>query len=56
MNIYIYRWGNNPARVKLKGRKCRVLARGSMNSCMVKFLDTGERQIISRNALRKWEV
>ena len=49
---YKYAWGNNPKRLTLKGRKCRVVARGKMNSCMVEFED-GQREVISRNALRK---
>ena len=49
---YEYRWGNNPKRATLKGRKCRVLARGKMNSCMVEF-ENGQRECVSRNALRK---
>jgi len=51
--IYIYRWGNNPKRKIMKGRHCRVLARGKMNSCLVQFIDTGQREITSRNALKK---
>lgn len=51
--IYIYRWGNNPKRKTMKGRHCRVLARGKMNSCLVQFIDTGQREITSRNALKK---
>jgi len=50
--IYIYQWGNNSKRVNLKGRKCRVMRRGKMNSCLVEF-ENGEREVISRNALRK---
>ena len=49
---YRYMWGNNPKRKTLKGRKCRVVARGKMNSCMVEF-ENGQREVISRNALRK---
>lgn len=51
-SLYIYRWGNNPKRAGLKGRRCRVLARGKMNSIMVEFED-GSREITSRNAVRK---
>jgi len=50
---YIYSWGNNEKRATLKGRTCIVLARGTMNSCMVQFLDNGQMECISRNALRK---
>ena len=51
--LYIFAWKNNPKRAAMRGRPCRVLARGSLNSCLVEFTDTGQREIISRNALRK---
>jgi len=47
----IYRWGNNPVRAKYKGKRCRVICRGKMNSCLVEF-ENGERIVTSRNALR----
>ena len=50
--LYVYCWGNNPHRAKLKGRKCRVWARGRMNSCGVEF-ENGERHCVSRSALKK---
>ena len=49
---YLYTWGNNEKRATLKGRKCRVIARGKMNSALVEF-EGGQREVISRNALRK---
>lgn len=49
---YRFAWGNNPRRRALRGRQCRILARGSMGSVLVAFLDTGEREIVSRRALR----
>lgn len=36
----------------MKGKTCTVLARGSMNSCLVQFSD-GYKMITSRNALAK---
>ena len=51
--LYIYCWGNNPVRATFKGRRCRVVVRGKMNSCLIEFLDTGEQLNTSRNALRK---
>ena len=51
--LYRYAWGNNPVRARLKGRICRVLARGAFNSVAVEFVDTGESTITSGNALRK---
>jgi hypothetical protein len=49
---YVYVWGNNAKRATLKGRPCRVLAEGRKNSIMVKFRDTGQREIVSAHALR----
>lgn len=47
---YVYRWGKY--RPAWKGRACTVLARGKLNSALVRF-DNGERACVSRNALRK---
>ena len=49
---YIYTWGNNTKRTELKGRQCKLIARLSMNSAVVEF-ENGQREVISRNALRK---
>lgn len=49
---YIYTWGNNEKRKTLRGRKCKVLYRGKMNSCLVEF-ENGQRECVSRNSLRK---
>lgn len=53
MKTYTYVWGNNPRRAELKGRKCVVLCIGKMNSCAVRFPDTGEQVVNSRNAIRR---
>jgi hypothetical protein len=45
---YVYRWD----RQGRKGERCRVTARGSMNSCLVEFAD-GYRMVTSRNAIKK---
>ncbi|NTJ46555.1 hypothetical protein G6K93_05945 [Agrobacterium rhizogenes] len=45
---YVYRW-NRQGR---KGQKCEVIARGTMNSCCVRFAD-GYTMVTSRNALAK---
>lgn len=45
---FVYTWGNNPKRATMKDRRCRVLARGRKNSCLIEFLDTGQREIVSR--------
>lgn len=56
--LYFYRYGNNADpvgrfRLQFKGRVCRVLFRGKMNSCLIKFTDNNEQLCCSRNALRK---
>lgn len=49
--LYVYRWGRYlPA---LKGQRCRVLARGKLNTALVEFVETGVKHVVSRNALRK---
>jgi hypothetical protein len=45
---YLYRWD----RQGRKGQRCRVLARGKMNSCCVEFED-GYCMVTSRNALKR---
>ncbi len=51
--IYIYAWGNNSKRAILNGRECVVVARGTMSSCLVEFVDNGQREVISLRALRR---
>ena len=51
--LYRYVWRNNAKRATLHGRLCRVVCRGRMNSALVEFADNGQREVISRNALRK---
>ena len=50
MTAYPYRYAWN--RMGKKGQRCRVLARGRMNTILVEFAD-GHRATTSRNALRK---
>lgn len=52
-NRYVYRWRNNAKRATLYGRLCSVVARGRRNSCLVEFADNRQREIVSRNAIRK---
>jgi hypothetical protein len=47
---HVYRW--RKYRPDLYGKRCRVLARGTMNSCLVEFED-GKRHVVSRYAVRK---
>lgn len=49
---YVFVWGNNEVRASLKGRACRVVARGKMNTCLLEFED-GARVVTSRNAIRR---
>jgi len=49
---YVYTWGNNPKRLTLQGRKCRILERLTMNSAVIEF-ENGQHEVISRNALRR---
>ena len=50
---YTFRWGNTPKRAAMKGRRLVVLARGAMNSALVRFIDNDQLEVISRNALRR---
>ena len=47
-----YSWGNNAKRATLKGRRCVIEAAGALGSVQVRFLDNGQREIVSRRALR----
>lgn len=47
----IFTWGNNPVRAELKGKPCRVIARGKMNSVLIVFED-GRKVVTSRYAIR----
>ena len=51
--LYRFCWGNNSKRETMKGRVCRVICRGAMNSAMIEFTDNGQREVVSRNALRR---
>jgi hypothetical protein len=46
MTTYIFRWNRHGR----KGQRCVMLARGTMNSCLVRFED-GYMMVTSRNAL-----
>lgn len=53
MTTYRYAWKNNSKRKTLYGRECRVVVRSAMNSALVEFTDNGQREVVSRYALRK---
>ncbi len=46
--LYLFRWN----RLGRKAQRCRVIARGTMNSCLLEFEDGG-RMVTSRNALKR---
>lgn len=61
MASYVYSWGprirpwpaDSPLRqLDRKGQVCELLARGSMNSRLVRFAD-GTRAVVSGSALRR---
>jgi hypothetical protein len=49
----VYRWHWKAKLPERRGELLVVLARGTMNSCLVEFLSDGFRAITSRNALRR---
>lgn len=52
---HVYIWGprgNMPGAMSRKGQRCTLLARGAMNSALIRFED-GYLAVVSRNALRK---
>lgn len=54
-SVYAYGWGNNEKRATLKGRACKVVVRGRMNSILIEFTDNGQCEITSRHAVRLLE-
>lgn len=48
---HVYAWGNNEKRAALKGRRCRILARGRMRSILVEF-ENGEKVVTSERAVK----
>ena len=50
MTTYSFRWDRHGRR----GQRCVILARGTMNSCLVEFED-GYTMVTSRNALQRRE-
>ena len=51
--LYIFIWKNNVKRATMKDRVCKVIVRGKMNSAMIEFTDNKQREVVSRNSLRK---
>lgn len=60
MMTHYYAWRNSPdfglcpcpKRRTLYRRRCRIVARGTMNSRLIEFED-GQREIVSGNAIRR---
>ena len=50
---YRFAWRNGDKRRTLYGRTCRILATGALGSALVEFRDSGQREIVSRRALRR---
>lgn len=51
-DLFVFRW-NRPGLPGRKGKLCRVLKRGRMNSCSIAFLSDGYRAVLSRNVIRR---
>ena len=49
---YFYAWKNNEKRLSMYKRSCRVLVRGSMNSCLIEF-SNGQREVVSCNSVKR---
>jgi hypothetical protein len=49
----LYRWHWRARLPERHGETFRVLARGTLNSCLIEFLSDGWRVVTSRNALRR---
>lgn len=53
MGEQLYRWHWRKRLPERHGEVFRVLARGTLNACLIEFLRDGHRVVTSRNALRK---
>jgi len=49
---YFYAWKGDEKRATLSRRRFRIVKRMRMNSALVEF-ENGDREVISRNAIRK---
>ena len=52
-DTYIYTWTNNAKRATLRGRRCRILVRGTKRSVLVEFADNRQRECVDFYALRR---
>jgi hypothetical protein len=48
---FVFVWGNNPIRAKYKGKRCRVLAKGTKGTIAVEFFD-GHKMTTSWRAIQ----
>jgi hypothetical protein len=53
MTTHVYAWRNNEKRATLYGRKCRILARTPNRRSLVIEFEDGQREIVSRRAVRR---
>lgn len=51
--IYEYKWGNNPKRLEMKGRRCVLLKSLKMSSVIIQFTDNGQIEVTSSRALKR---
>lgn len=56
VKVYEYVWGNNEKRKTMKGRLCKIVEHLGFHSILIEFLDNGQREVISLNAIRKARV
>ena len=51
--LYEYKWGNNPKRLEMKGRRCVLLKSLKMSSVIIQFADNGQIEVTSSRALKR---
>jgi hypothetical protein len=47
-----YAWRNNSKRATMYRRRCRIVARGAMNSVLIEF-ESRQHEVVSRYSVRK---
>ena len=43
---HVFKWGNNPKRATMKGRRCRIINSGGKGSIEIEF-ENGQQEIVS---------
>lgn len=51
--VYTWAWSRRPIGQSRKGERCTVVARGAMNSALLRFERDGYLVVTSRNGLRR---